>query len=146
MRVWTIGFTKKSAEQFFETLSASGAKRVLDVRLKNVSQLAGFAKKEDLAWFLDRLCGIGYEHLPILAPTEELMSDYKEGRMTWPAFERRFLHLMTERRVEHALSPALVADACLLCSEHEPDRCHRRLVAEYLHRKWGGLEIRHLTT
>ena len=83
MKVSTIGFTKKSARRFFELLRASGARRVVDVRLNNASQLAGFAKKDDLAWFLDEICGIGYVHLPDLAPTRELLSDYRKKRIDW---------------------------------------------------------------
>ncbi len=144
MRLFAIGFTKKSAESFFETLRKSGARRVVDVRLNNVSQLAGFAKKQDLAYFLDRICGMEYVHEPLLAPTQAMLDEYKKQRGRWQAFEQRFLELMKERRIEERVSRELLADACLLCSEDKPDHCHRRLVAEYLRRHWGDVDITHL--
>lgn len=144
MRLFTIGFTKKNAEQFFETLRDSGARRVVDVRLNNVSQLAGFAKKQDLAYFLDRICGMEYVHLPVLAPTQGILDDYRKRRGGWQAYEERFFALMQERRIEQTVPRELLADACLLCSEDKPDQCHRRLVAEYLKQHWGDVEIRHL--
>jgi len=144
MRVLTIGFTKKSARRFFEMLRESGVKRVVDVRLNNVSQLAGFAKKEDLAYFLERIGGMGYVHLPLLAPTKEMLDEYKKQRRSWQEYERRFLDLMAERRIEETISPETLADGCLLCSEDKPHHCHRRLVAEYLKRQWGDIDIQHL--
>jgi uncharacterized protein (DUF488 family) len=144
VRLFTIGFTKKTAEQFFETLRRSGTERIIDVRLNNVSQLAGFAKKSDLAYFLEKICGIEYVHLPILAPTQDLLDAYRKERSGWPAYEKRFLALMRERQIESAVSRQVVADGCLLCSEDKPHHCHRRLVAEYLDRHWGGIDIRHL--
>ena len=146
MKVSTIGFTKKSARRFFDLLRASGARRVVDVRLDNASQLAGFAKKDDLAWFLDEICGIGYVHLPDLAPTRELLSDYRKKRIDWCTYEIRFLDLMRGRRIEETLSREVLDGGCLLCSEDQPHHCHRRLVAEYLHEHWGGVEIVHLGT
>ena len=145
MRIFTIGFTKKSARQFFELMRQSGAKRVVDVRLNNVSQLAGFAKKEDLAYFLKELCGIEYVYVPELAPTQAMLDEYKKHTGDWKAYEERFLHLMKERRIEQTVSHEVIADGCLLCSEDKPHHCHRRLVAEYLKDHWGNLEINHLT-
>src|SRR3990172_5671297 len=121
MRLFTIGFTKKSAERFFETLRESGAKRVVDVRLNNVSQLAGFAKKEDLAYFLEKVCGIEYVHLPVLAPTQDMLDEYKKERGKWETYETRFLDLMKRRRIEETVRRELVSDGCLLCSEDKPD-------------------------
>jgi uncharacterized protein (DUF488 family) len=144
MKLFTIGFTKKSAESFFETLRVSGAKRVVDVRLNNVSQLAGFAKKQDLAYFLDRICRMEYLHLPILAPTQEMLDEYKKQRGDWSIYETRFVDLMKQRRIEETVSREVVADSCLLCSEDKADHCHRRLVAEYLNRHWGDIDIQHL--
>jgi len=144
MKLTTIGFTKKSAQQFFELLRASGVKRIVDVRLNNTSQLAGFAKSADLAWFARELCGIDYVHVPILAPTKELLSGYRQGRIGWGAYETRFNSLMKEREIESELSREDVDDGCLLCSEDQPHHCHRRPVAEYLNRHWGGLEVEHL--
>lgn len=144
MRLFTIGFTKKSAEKFFELLRSSGAKRVVDVRLSNASQLAGFAKQQDLPYFLDRICGLGYVHLPILTPTREMRDGYRNGKLTWDAYARQFLDLMRERQIESAVPPQLIADGCLLCSEAKPHYCHRRLIAEYLDRHWGDITVRHL--
>lgn len=144
MNVYTIGFTKKSAKKFFELVRSSGAKRVVDVRLNNVSQLAGFAKRDDLAYFLATICGIEYVHVPELAPTQEMLDGYKKHGASWEEYEDRFLELMRERRVEDTISPELVQDGCLLCSEDQPHQCHRRLVAEYLNEHWGDIDIKHL--
>jgi uncharacterized protein (DUF488 family) len=144
VKLWTVGFTKKSAEEFFETLRLSGAIRVIDVRLHNVSQLSAFAKRPDLEYFLRVICGMGYEHLPILAPTVEMLDDYRKKRISWDIYERRFLDLMRERRIEDEVDPALLEGGSLLCSEDKPHRCHRRLVAEYLAEHWNGIEIEHL--
>lgn len=144
MRVFTIGFTKKPASKFFGLLKDSGALRIVDVRLNNSSQLAGFAKREDLAFFLDEVCDMEYVHLPILAPTQEMLDEYKKGGGDWDRYEVRFLDLMRERRIEHEVPRELIEDGCLLCSEAEPHQCHRRLVAEYLNEQWGDLELHHL--
>lgn len=145
MRLFTIGFTKKSARRFFELLRSSGARRIVDVRLNNVSQLAGFAKKDDLAYFAKEVCGMDYLHLPALAPTKEMLDRYKKDGGDWQDYERQFLDLMRERRIEEKISKEAVADGCLLCSEDKPHHCHRRLVAEYLKEHWGNVDIVHLT-
>ena len=144
MKIFTIGFTKKSANRFFELLRTSGARRVVDVRLNNVSQLAGFAKRDDLAYFLAEICGMDYVHLPVLAPTRQMLDDFKKKGGDWSTYESRFLDLMRVRRVEQTVARETVADGCLLCSEDTPEHCHRRLVAEYLERHWGGIDITHL--
>ena len=144
MKIFTIGFTKKTAEEFFETLRASGANRLVDVRLNNVSQLAGFAKKQDLAYFLRKICGMDYVHLPVLAPTQDILDEYKKHKGDWQIYERSFLSLMRERRIEETVSREVLADSCLLCSEDKPHHCHRRLVAEYLKEHWGDVDICHL--
>jgi uncharacterized protein (DUF488 family) len=144
MILHTIGFTKKTAYQFFETLRSAGVGRVIDVRLNNVSQLAGFAKMQDLRYFLDQIDGIGYEHALALAPTQEMLDSYRKHKGTWAEYERRFLELMQERRVETVWAEALQDFDCLLCSEERPERCHRRLVAEYLASYRNDVEIRHL--
>ncbi len=144
-RVYTIGFTKTSASNFFERLTASGAKRVVDVRLHNVSQLAGFAKRDDLAYFLQKICGMDYIHMPELAPTKEMLDAYRKEHRDWDVYERQFMALMQERQIEQMAGiKNLIANSCLLCSEHEPDNCHRRLVAEYLNGHWGDVEVMHL--
>jgi uncharacterized protein (DUF488 family) len=145
IRITTIGFTKKNAEQFFTALQKAGVRRIVDVRLNNRSQLAGFSKQEDLAYFLKAILNIEYVHLSVLAPTQEMLDAYKKAKGSWTEYEKRFLDLMAQREIERQISPTLLDNGCLLCSEHLPHHCHRRLVAEYLNSKWGGIEIKHLT-
>jgi uncharacterized protein (DUF488 family) len=144
INVFTIGFTKKSAQDFFEKLRAAGVKRVVDVRLNKTSQLAGFSKRDDLQYFLNQILGIEYVEAPLLTPPQPLLDDYKKQKGTWEQYERAFTHLMQERRIEEHTDPALLSSACLLCSEEQPHHCHRRIVVEYLQRKWGNLSINHL--
>lgn len=145
MEIYTIGFTKKSAADFFDLLKANGIRRLVDVRLNNSSQLAGFTKRDDLAYFLWEICGAEYVHEPALAPTKEILDAYKKGRIDWPEYERRFLGLMHSRRIEKTVSPTLFdRPAVLLCSEATPEQCHRRLVVEYLNDTWGDVWARHL--
>jgi len=122
----------------------SGATHVVDVRLNNISQLAGFAKKDDMSYFLKSICGLEYVHLPELAPTQAMLDEYRKDRGDWTTYEQRFLALIKERRVERTLSRDVIAGSCLLCSEEKPHHCHRRLVAEYLQQHWGNVEIIHL--
>jgi uncharacterized protein (DUF488 family) len=143
VKLFTIGFTKTTAERFFERLRRSGAKRVVDVRLNNVSQLAGFAKRDDLKYFARAICDMDYCHLPDLAPTQEMLDQYKKERGDWAEYEKRFLDLMRQRRIE-AMQKDTLDGGCLLCSEDKPHHCHRRLVAEYLKQQWGDVEIVHL--
>jgi uncharacterized protein (DUF488 family) len=145
LKLFTIGFTKKNAEKFFELLRGSGAKRLVDVRLNNVSQLAGFAKKDDLAYFVREICKMEYVHLPELAPTQDILDEYKKNKGDWAVYEQKFLELMRRREVENTVPRTLVEDGCLLCSEDKPHHCHRRLVAEYLKQHWGEVEVSHLT-
>lgn len=144
MRLFTIGFTRKTARRFFGLLQDAKVRRILDVRLNNVSQLSGFAKREDLAFFAEAIGGMDYVHLPQLAPTQIMLDDWRKGHKHWPTYERQFLALLAERRVETTLSQEQLAEGCLLCSEAEPHHCHRRLVAEYLARHWGDVAIGHL--
>ena len=144
MKVFTIGFTKKNAEQFFTRLKQPGLQRVVDTRLNNVSQLAGFTKKDDLKFFVREIGHIDYVHLPVLAPTQLMLDAYKKNGGDWDTYEKQFLALMAERRIETSIDKDLVAGACLLCSEATPHHCHRRLVAEYLRGKWGDVDIQHL--
>jgi uncharacterized protein (DUF488 family) len=144
MKIFTIGFTKKAAEQFFSLLDRPDIKRVVDIRLNNSSQLAGFTKSEDLRFFLRRVSGKDYVHLPQLAPNTDILKAYRDGKEDWAGYERDFLALMKERRVEETVSKDLIDGGCLLCSEATPEHCHRRLVAEYLAAHWVGSEIIHL--
>lgn len=142
--VHTIGFTKKTAAEFFELLRKSGTKRIVDVRLNNVSQLAGFSKREDLRFFLKEIFDIDYIHEPMLAPTSDILDAYKKHKGDWGVYEPAFLDLMKKREIEKRLDPEVIKGGCLLCSEEKPHHCHRRLVGEYLSQHWGGLEIKHL--
>jgi len=145
MNVYTIGFTKKNAETFFKFIRASNIKTLIDVRLNNVSQLSGFAKKDDLRFFLRELCSSEYVHVPDMTPTKEILDPYKDGKLSWEAYEDKFLNLMAQRNIEKSVNPELLDQGCLLCSEHEPHQCHRRLVAEYLNKTTGlNLTIKHL--
>ena len=146
MEVYSVGFTKKSAEEFFELLKRHGVRRLIDVRLNNSSQLAGFTKRDDLAYFLGQLYDADYLHEPLLAPTQELLDRYKKGGGKWADYKRDFLELMRQRRIESEINPQLLEDAVLLCSEPTADHCHRRLVLEYLERAWQDrtLTIAHL--
>jgi len=144
MKIFTIGFTKKSAEKFFGILSKAEVKRIVDIRLNNVSQLAGFAKRDDLRYFLKTICDADYVHMPDLAPTKEILEQYKKNKGDWSVYEASFLKLMRERKTEEKMTGLIKDGDCLLCSEAEPDQCHRRLVAEYLRCEWLNIKIRHL--
>jgi uncharacterized protein (DUF488 family) len=145
LKLFTIGFTKKSAEEFFTKLREAGVKRVIDVRLNNTSQLAGFSKRDDLEFFLREICGIDYVPCPLLAPTQTILDAYKKRKGDWSVYEEQFLNLMAQRHIEQELSPDLLDGGCLLCSEDEPNQCHRRLVAEYLANQWRSVSIVHIT-
>jgi uncharacterized protein (DUF488 family) len=142
MKLFSIGFTRTSAEGFFCRLIRANVRKLVDVRLNNVSQLSGFAKADDLRFIADRIGGMAYEHLPILAPTKAMLQDYR-GSHAWPTYKARFLALLAQRQIETTDRSALDR-ACLVCSEAEPERCHRRLVAEYLQDQWSDVEIIHL--
>jgi uncharacterized protein (DUF488 family) len=145
MEIYSIGFTQKTADQFFSRLRNAGIRRLLDVRLNNVSQLAGFAKRGDLAFFLKEICGAEYLHEPLLAPTADILDAYRGKELSWAEYESRFLALMAERQVETRLDRALFqSPTVLLCSENTAEHCHRRLVLEYLRDKWGDVTISHL--
>ena len=143
-KVFTISFTKKSAESFFNRLQEAGVKKVIDVRLNNISQLAGFAKKDDLRYFLKAIGGIDYAQQIEFAPTQEMLDAYKKQRGEWADYEKRFLALMADRKIEEVVSRQSPSRACFLCSEDKPHHCHRRLIAEYLNQKLCNLDIAHL--
>ena len=143
--LFTIGFTRTSAETFFALLRDAGVKRIIDIRLNTSSQLAGFAKREDLRFFLRAICDIDYVSVPELAPTKELLDDYRSGSCGWENYELRYRALLDEREAEYVLTRDMLDRGCLLCSEHEPDRCHRRLAADYLAEKLGEIHIVHIT-
>jgi uncharacterized protein (DUF488 family) len=145
VEIYTIGFTKKTAAEFFETLKRAEIKRLVDVRLKTNSQLAGFAKGRDLEYFLGQICRIEYLHQPVLSPTKELLDGYRRGEIDWPQYEQAFLELLAEREAEKAVERRLFdVRSVLLCSEPTAEHCHRRLAAEYLARQWGDVKVVHL--
>jgi uncharacterized protein (DUF488 family) len=145
MEIYTIGFTQTSAETFFGKLKQAGIRRLVDVRLNNVSQLAGFAKRDDLEFFLAEICGAQYVHVPQLAPTSEILDAYKKQKGSWEQYECAFLQLLAARKIEEAIRPDLFdVPTTLLCSEPTAEHCHRRLVLEYLDGKWGNVQAIHL--
>ncbi len=146
MKIYTIGYTKKSAEEFFGLLERHGIQRVVDVRLKNTSQLAGFTKKDDLEYFLQRVLGADYCHMDFLAPTPDLLKAYRESGEDWDLYERQFCKLLEETDVLSRLDRGFFSEkqCCLLCSEPDAEHCHRRLVAEHLREAWSDVEVVHL--
>jgi uncharacterized protein (DUF488 family) len=145
VEIYTIGFTKKTAAEFFAILTRAGIRRLVDVRLNNRSQLAGFTKGTDIEYFLMEILGAAYHHAPILAPTKELLDGYKKKTLSWEQYEERFLALLDERQVEKAIEKTRFdVPTVLLCSEPTAEHCHRRLVAEYLAATWGDVKIVHL--
>jgi uncharacterized protein (DUF488 family) len=145
MDIYTIGFAGRTAPEFFEALRRARIKRLLDIRLHNSSQLAGYSKRTDLPYFLREICDAEYLHEPLLAPTQELLDAYKKQKGNWADYEQRFLALMAERRIEDRLDRQIFdVPVVLLCSETTAEHCHRRLVCEYLARAWGDVTAIHL--
>lgn len=142
--IYTIGFAEKTAREFFTKLKDARVKTVIDIRLNNVSQLAGFTKEQDLPYFLHEIAGIKYVHKPELAPTKDILDAYRKKDIDWAEYERQFRQLLLERRVSDIITPEFVDKSCFLCSEPKPDKCHRRLVAEYLRDLWADVKIVHL--
>jgi uncharacterized protein (DUF488 family) len=144
MNLYTIGFTKKNAKEFFETLKKNGVKILIDIRLNNKSQLAGFTKQDDLEYFLDKICGIKYIHMPNLAPTKDILKRYQEKALSWKTYEKDFNDLLVKRNAIKDIKQDLIEGACLLCSEPTADQCHRRLAAEYIKNHFEDIAIVHL--
>ena len=144
IKLFTMGFTQKNAEKFFTILRKAGVRRILDIRLNNVSQLAGFTKRDDLRFFLREICNADYHHLPECAPSAEILDEFKKKDGSWDIYVQRFLPLIRSRRIESVLTVEMLDYGCLLCSEPTPEKCHRRLVAEYLKERISGLTITHL--
>jgi uncharacterized protein (DUF488 family) len=144
MDLFTIGFTKKSAKDFFGILERNGVARVIDVRLNNTSQLAGFTKANDLRYFLEKVTHIGYEWWEMCAPPEGLLKRYQAGRVGWPDYVAEYNRALLERDVIGKVDRSKLPGACLLCSEPTAERCHRRLLAEYFQREIGDVKIVHL--
>lgn len=142
--LFTIGFTQKSAQDFFSRLKSAGVKTVIDTRLNRTSQLSGFAKESDLRFFVRELCNADYRVEASFAPTEPMLKAYKSGKSTWDEYESEFKSLIASRRIERVFDRGQLQSACLLCSEDQPHHCHRRLVAEYLRETLGGIDVVHL--
>ena len=144
IKLFTIGFKGKRAEMFFSMLNAADIKTLIDVRLHNQSQLAGYTKRDDLSFFLRKLCGCQYRHEPLLAPSKEIFQNYRDKKMTWDQYKVQFPALLEQRKAYNIISLTELDRACLLCSEIKPGQCHRRLVAEYLQKFFDNIEIFHL--
>lgn len=144
MKIFTIGFTGKTAEHFFSLVSKSGANKVLDIRLNKSSQLAGFAKDQDLGFFLLKLSGVEYEAMPTLAPSKDLLDAYRSRKIDWATFEKGYIELIQDRKIFEVTDKTLFVDCVLLCSENEPDRCHRRVLAELISSHFDNFEVIHL--
>ena len=143
-RIFTIGYVGKNAHEFFTILKRAGIRKVIDVRLYNTSQLAGFTKRQDIEYLLQAIVGAKYIHLPIMAPTKQLLNDYKKRLINWQQYETQFKGVITQRQIEKHLVPQDIDMSCFLCSEAKADNCHRRLVAEYLAKHWQNISIHHL--
>ena len=145
IETYSIGFTQKKAEHFFSLLRENKVRILLDVRLNNVSQLAGFAKRDDLIYFLREICEIDYMHIQDLTPTADILNRYKTGGIRWDEYADLFLNLMSKRNIERSITPEMIDSGCLLCSEHQPHNCHRSLVLNYLKEAWRmPFSVKHL--
>ena len=144
MKLFTIGFSEKSAEEFFRLLEANGVKKIIDIRILPSTETDGFAKGEDLAYFAQKILNIDYEHHLSYAPTLDLLTHAHEGAVSWEGYVVEYHQLIKEREILKDLEIADFDQACLLCFEHQPEQCHRRLLAEYLQAAYPEVEIVHL--
>lgn len=145
LKVFTIGFTQKSAEKFFGLLKSAGIRTLIDTRLNNTGQLSGFAKKDDLAYFCGQIAGVKYEHWLEAAPTDDALKQYKSKKITWGDYEEKYLELLRKRHIESSRYVEMLDHGCLLCSEAKPHFCHRRLLAEYLSSELKTIvQVKHL--
>ena len=143
-KIYTIGFSKKSAQNFFSLLAQTTANKLIDIRLNNASQLAGFTKSKDLAFFLEKILNWKYVYNPLLAPTKNLLHNYQKKEITWNDYEIEYLRIIEQRSILNIIKENEIINGVLLCSEDRPEQCHRRLLAEYLKRNWENIEIIHL--
>jgi uncharacterized protein (DUF488 family) len=143
-KLYTMGYTQKTAETFFNLVNNAGIKRLVDIRLHNNSQLTGFTKQNNLKYFLERLSDCDYCHIPLMAPSKDIFDDYMKNGLEWKDYERRFKELIGQRKIEQMINEDEIDGACLLCCEPEATNCHRRLVAEYLQSHYRDIEIIHL--
>lgn len=143
--LYTIGFTKKSAEQFFDLLIKNKVEKIVDTRINNTSQLAGYAKNPDLQFFAKKIGNMDYQHEMDFAPTKELLAKYRKKEMTWEEYEIEYLNLLDMRKIAKKTNIETLHKHCLLCSEHTAEKCHRRLLAEYFQAVKSDVKIIHLT-
>ncbi|MEI6579674.1 MAG: DUF488 domain-containing protein, partial [Eubacteriales bacterium] len=144
---YTMGFTQKSAKDFFTLLKDNNIMLLVDIRLNNASQLAGFTKGRDLKYFLEEFCSIEYVYEPLFAPTKYILDSYKNGKMSWQEYEIAYINLLQDRKAEdvfNSISKKGYSSVCFLCSELKPTQCHRRLLAEYLKENIGNINIKHI--
>lgn len=146
INLYTIGFTKKTAEKFFNLLIDNNVEKVLDIRLNNTSQLSAFAKYPDIEYFLKEIAGIGYIHDKNFAPDKNTLISYKKGEITWEDYIEEFEASMQERDIEEYIAEKYsnINNYCLLCSEATPVNCHRSLLAQIFKRNIGKIEIKEL--
>ncbi|MCB0212867.1 MAG: DUF488 domain-containing protein [Anaerolineae bacterium] len=144
IKLYTIGFTEKSAKKFFELLEQNQVRKIIDTRINNTSQLSGFAKGKDLSFFAKRIANIGYEHKLNFAPTKELLRQYRKKEISWDEYTKEYLQLLDARHIKEATNFESLHESCLLCSEHSPELCHRKLLAEYLQEINPDIQIIHL--
>jgi len=144
MTLFTIGFTGKSAEKFFELLLNSKATRVIDIRINRTSQLAGFAKEQDLKYFLPKLAGMDYLVREDLAPDKDLLASYRNKELNWDLFSQNYRKLLDDRGALPSLSLAEIENSVLLCSENEPEKCHRTILANLLVQIHPTLKVKNL--
>ena len=145
IQLYTIGFTGKSAEKFFTLLQNNAVERIVDTRINNTSQLSGFAKADDLAFFARSVGRIDYKHQLDFAPTKDLLANYRNGKISWSEYEIEYLNLLDVRKIANKVNIEELHQNCLLCSEHTPEKCHRRLLAEYFQHRYNDILITHLT-
>lgn len=145
IKLYTIGFTRKSAEYFFNLLRNNGVKRLVDVRISNSSQLAGFAKGKDLVFFVNEICHIPYQHIVDFAPSKDLLDRWHKEEVTWDEYEKIYIKMLQDREIIRKFGVKTFDGACFLCSEDTPEQCHRRLLVEFMKKNCTEkVEIVHL--
>ena len=140
--LYTIGFTKKNAQKFFELLKNAGVRKLVDIRINNASQLAGFAKGTDLKFFMKAICNAEYDHITDLAPTKELLKNYQDKVIDWNGYTVVFKKILQDRHIAERFNVENFDNCCFLCTEDTPEQCHRRLVAEFFKAKNPDKDIR----
>ena len=146
MVLYTIGFTQKSAQQFFELIKSNSIDMLVDIRLNNKSQLAGFTKGDDLRYFLGEICNCKYQHCIEYAPTKDILNSYKKKAISWDEYVRQYIPLMQKRNAVQMFAErfAKYRAVCLLCSEPTPECCHRRLLSEMIVADHPEITVKHI--